>query len=315
LYKNNHTRRRVCIRALTPSAALLSRVAGTFVLVLGACIPVCAATYAVGPGQAYTTLGAVPWYKLAAGDFVNINSNGGCYAEKFLISTQGTSWSNPITVRGIRNAQGKIPCITGLNAVQSTTSKDRWSGAASAQYSESLYVVGISLQANLTYGPAYVVLSNLEITGAAQGAPYTADDGSKQTYGDGVAAVRILNGNHIRIQDCYIHGILGNGIFGKPNDSDPGTMADIQLIYNHIAANGVSGNYLYHNSYLEANRSTYIGNLYEPLVNGAPGSHLKDRSAGTIVAYNRFHGSAARYIDLVEPQDGWGDFGSEPYYG
>jgi hypothetical protein len=119
----------------------------------------------------------------------------------------------------------------------------------------------------------------------------------------------------VRIQKCYVHGIGGDGIFGKPNGSYPGTMADIQFLYNHIAGNGVSGNYLYHNSYIEANQSLYIGNLYEPLTSGGPGSDLKDRSAGTVVAYNRFNGSAARFIDLVEPQDGWGIFGSAPYYG
>src|ERR1700678_4062843 len=129
-----------------------------------------AATYDVGPNQNYATLGAVPWYTLAAGDVVNIHYKSGCYAEKFLISTQGTSWANPITVQGVNDpATGNMPCITGLNAVQSTTSHDRWSGSANAQYSESLYVVGISLQSAASNGPAYVILNNLEITGAAEG--------------------------------------------------------------------------------------------------------------------------------------------------
>jgi hypothetical protein len=281
-------------------------------LVLGAS----ATTYNVGPSQSYATLGAVPWYTLAAGDVVNIYYRSGCYAEKFLVSTQGTSWANPITVQGVNDpSTGNRPCITGLNAIQGGTSHDRWSGAANAQFSESLYVVGISLQAGASNGPTYIVLNNLEITGAAAGANYTADDGSTQQYLAGVAGVRIVNGDHIRIQNCYVHGITGNGIFGKPNGSYPGTMADIELLYNHIAGNGQSGSYGVHNSYLEADQSLYLGNLYEPLVAGAAGSDLKDRSAGTIVSYNRFNGSAARFIDLVEPQDGWPIFGSRPYYG
>ena len=142
---------------------------------------------------------------------------------------------------------------------------------------ESLYVVGISLQAAASNGPAYVILNNLEIMGAAAGANYTADDGSAQQYVAGVAGVRIVNGNHIKIQNCYIHGITGNGIFGKPNGSFPGTMADIELLYNHIAGNGQPGSFLYHNSYLESDQSLYIGNLYEPLVTGGLGSDLKDR--------------------------------------
>ena len=288
----------------------------TVLLGLTAVLSLPAMTYNVGPAQQYTTLGAVPWFTLAAGDTVNIYYKSGCYAEKFLISTQGTSWMTPITVQGISDpATGKQPCITGLNAIQSPTSHDRWSGAAKAQYSQSLYVIGISLQANASYGPAYVVLNNLEITGAAAGATYTADDGTQQRYGDGVAGIRILNGNHIRIQNCYIHNIAGSGIFGKPNGSYPGTMADIQLMYNHMSQNGAAGNYLFHNSYIEADRALYIGNLYEPLVTGAPGSDLKDRSAGTVIEYNRFNGAVARFLDLVEPQDGWAIFGSRPYYG
>jgi hypothetical protein len=275
-----------------------------------------AATYNVGPNQSYTTLGAVPWYTLAAGDVVNIGYKSGCYAEKFLISTQGTSWANPITVQGVNDpSTGNMPCITGLNAAQSQTSHDWWSGSANAQYSESLYVVGISLQAGASTGPAYIVLNNLEITGAAAGASYTADDGSTLQYLPGVAGIRIFNGNHIRIQNCYIHGITGNGIFGKPNGSRPGTMADIELLYNHIAGNGQAGSYGLHNSYLEADQSLYLGNLYEPLVTGGAGSDLKDRSAGTVISYNRLNGAAARFIDLVEPQDGWPIFGSRPYYG
>ena len=274
-----------------------------------------ATTYNVGASQSYKTLGAVPWNQLGAGDTVNIYYQPACYAEKFLLSTQGASWANPVTVQGVVDPlTGKRPCITGLNAVQAKSSMDRWSGT-SAQYSEGLYVVGISLQANASYGPQYIVVKNLEITGAAEGGTYTADDGSKQTYGAGVAGIRIVNGNHVRIQNCYIHGITGNGVFGKPNGSFAGAMADIELLYNRIGGNGKAGNYSVHNSYVEADQALYQGNLYEPLVTGGAGSDLKDRSAGTVVAYNRFAGAAARFIDLVEPQDGWSIFGSRSYYG
>jgi hypothetical protein len=285
------------------------------VVLLAATSAASGTTYEVGPGRPSQTLGEVPWAQLAAGDTVNIHYKAGCYAEKFLISTQGKSWQQPITVQGISGPDGRIPCITGRNAVQSSTSDDRWSGPERAKYSESLYVIGISLQSDASDGPQYIVVNNLEITGAAQGAKYTGDDGTPQEYGEGVSGIRIINGNHIRIQNCYIHDVRGNGIFGKPNGSFPGHMADIQLEGNRFGGNGVAGNYLYHNTYLEADQATYMRNLYEPLLPGAPGAALKDRSAGTVIAYNRFHGSAARYIDLVEAQDGWDDFGQKPYYG
>ena len=282
----------------------------------GAVMALSATSYDVGPNQPFAKLGAVPWNLLTAGDVVNIHYQPGCYAEKFLISTQGTSWSSPITVQGVNDpATGKQACVTGLNAVQAPMARDRWSGAVASQYSESLYVVGVALQSGASTGAAYVVINNLDISGAAQGASYTSGDGTTQTYQEGVAGVRILNGNHIRVQNCYIHNIGGNGVFGKPNQYYPGTMADIQLLNNHFGQNGKVGSYLYHNTYVEADQSLYSGNLYEPLVAGSQGIDLKDRSAGTTIKYNSFRGSAARIIDLVEPQDGWALFGSRPYYG
>jgi len=51
------------------------------------------------------------------------------------------------------------------------------------------------------------------------------------------------------------------------------------------------------------------------LIDGAYGSDLKDRSAGTVISYNYFGSPASRFIDLVEPQDGETYWGTSPYYG
>ena len=293
---------------------MLKRYIAVFLCALA---PLAAKTYNVGPDQTLSTLGEVPWSQLKAGDTVNIYYQSDCYAEKILISTQGSSWDEPITIQGIRDpATGRQACLTGVNAVQAPQANDRWSGAKSGRYSESLYVVGISLHAGAdAAGPAYIVLKNLDISGAAPGMPYTAGDGTSQVYGEGVSGVRLINASHVRIQNCYIHHIAGNGLFGKPNPSYPGSMADIQLLNNRFGANGKAGSFLYHNTYLESDQALYGGNLYEPLVPGALGGALKDRSAGTIIRYNFFRGSAARLIDLVEPQDGWAAFGGRSYYG
>jgi hypothetical protein len=286
---------------------------------LGIACLLCAAaygkTYEVGPQYGRKTLGAVPWDRLSAGDIVNLYpAASGCYAEKILLSTRGKSWERPVTVQGVLDDHGKRPCITGRNAVQAKSSSDRWSGPQ-AIYSQSLYVVAISLQAGADSGPAYIVLKNLEITGAETGGRYTDQDGVSRTYGKGVAGIRILNASHIRIENCWIHDIEGNGIFGKPMGGLPGAMADIQLLNNRIGGNGIEGEVFYHNTYIESDGSLYCGNLYEVERPGARGVHLKDRSAGTVIAHNYFDGNATRAIDLVEPQDGWEIFGLRPYYG
>ena len=57
-------------------------------------------SYHVGPGQAYATIGAVPWYSLKAGDTVYIHYQNTPYHEKFLVSGQGTA-SQWIRVLGV----------------------------------------------------------------------------------------------------------------------------------------------------------------------------------------------------------------------
>ncbi|HET8985283.1 MAG TPA: hypothetical protein VFN03_05945, partial [Trueperaceae bacterium] len=54
------------------------------------------AVYEVGPGLEYTSIGAVPWEDVGAGDTVRIHWRQEPYREKILISGQGTS-DLPIT--------------------------------------------------------------------------------------------------------------------------------------------------------------------------------------------------------------------------
>ncbi len=278
------------------------------------CLSAQAKVYNVGPNYPSKTLARVPWSRLSAGDIVNIYASpGGCYAEKILISTQGKSWERAITVQGVLDEKGNRPCITGKNAKQAASNEDRWSGPA-AEHSQSGYVVAVSLQEDAP-GPQYVVIRNLEITGAVEGETYTADDGRLRQYGQGVAGIRLVNASHVRIENCWIHEIGGNGVFAKPNANFPGRSADIQLLNNRFNDNGVAESLYEHNTYIEADGAIYCGNLFQALRPGARGAHLKDRSAGTVVAHNYFDGNATRYIDLVEAQDGWPLYGSQPYYG
>src|SRR5271169_4033626 len=73
-----------------------------------------ATVYNVGPGQTYTTIGAVPWESLAAGDTVNIYYQATPYYEKVDIGVVGTP-ANPVTINGVPDSSGDLPIIDGNN--------------------------------------------------------------------------------------------------------------------------------------------------------------------------------------------------------
>src|SRR5215470_7263150 len=77
------------------------------------------AIYDVGFGQAYGSVGAVPWNNLTAGDTVRIHwrspAQGGDYHEKINISGQGTA-DHPIQILGVAGPNGELPVINGANA-------------------------------------------------------------------------------------------------------------------------------------------------------------------------------------------------------
>src|SRR5262245_27726401 len=74
-----------------------------------------ATTYEVGPGKPLANVGDVPWEALNAGDTVLIYARPTPYREKWVISRAGTALA-PITVRGIADAGGNLPVISGDNA-------------------------------------------------------------------------------------------------------------------------------------------------------------------------------------------------------
>ncbi len=77
--------------------------------------PALATTYEVGDGKPYTSIGAVPWESLNAGDTVLIYYRATAYKEKFVLGRVGTV-SQPITVRGVAGGGGELPVIDGQSA-------------------------------------------------------------------------------------------------------------------------------------------------------------------------------------------------------
>lgn len=269
----------------------------------------------VQSANTFTSIGGVPFYTLAPGDIVYIIAKPSRqpYREKILVSTVGTS-TQRISVIGIPDQNGNLPIIDGANATQSTLLRDRWGGGSGAQYSEALYVVGISLQSgNNDIQPAYIDIANLEITGGSGSNYFTDENGVRLQYGEGASGIRIFCSKYVRIIGCNVHG-NDDGVFAKPSEYF-GKTEFLELYNNSIWGNGVPESFLYHNTYIESDRAIYSGNYYGGLVDGAYGSDLKDRSAGTVISYNYFASPASRFIDLVEPQDGYNFWGNSIYYG
>jgi hypothetical protein len=242
-----------------------------------------ATTYAVGPGKPYLTPSEVPWETLAPGDSVNIHWRAAPYLDKWVICRAGTE-AQPIVVHGVPDpASGALPIIDGKNAVTRST-LDFWS--------ESRGVIKIG-GANVPPDtqPEWIVVENLDVRGART--PNTVTGRSGVTaYSANASAIYVEKGDHVTIRNCHIHD-SGNGFFCASGTSE--------LVVERcwIEGNGNVGSIYEHNNYTEARGVTFQFNRFGPLLAGAGGNNLKDRSAGCVIRYNWIEGGN-RQLDLVE---------------
>jgi hypothetical protein len=265
-------------------------------------------TYNVGPGQAYTTVGAVPWASLQPGDVVNIHWQPTPYHEKTILSVNGTA-SQHIQINGIAGPQGQLPVLDGANATSSPNSP---TFSYTPLEDLGLIVIYHSAAKGFGYVPGYIDINNLQLQGAADGNSYTGYAGDARSYGAGAAGVWMEGVSHVTIHGCTITN-NDNGVFAKSGGGPETDSVAITLDSNYLYGNGVANNYLYHDSYIEANGALYQYNRYGPLRAGAPGNALKDRSAGVVVRYNYIQ-DGGHLLDLCDPQDGYATLSQDPGY-
>ena len=252
--------------------------------------------FEVGPGRAYTSIGAVPWQTLGPGDRVRIHKRPASYKEKILISEQGTSTA-PITVCGVADENGNRPVLDGSGA---TTRPGMQSDFATTQQRG---LITFAAKEGDPYGtkPEFVVIEGLELTGAFPGNTFTDYAGATQTYPNNAAALYIERAETITFRDNVIRG-NGNGIFAGSGDAEEALSRHILVEGNEFSGNSVPTRYNEHHSYIEAEDVVYQFNHYKDTAPGALGAALKDRSAGTVVRYNWIQGGL-RALDLVEAQE------------
>lgn len=272
-------------------------------------------TFNVGTSQTYTSLGAVPWGTLTAGDTVRIHYRATPYREKILISGFGTA-TNPITVCGVADpTTGALPVIDGNNATTATNIPWYYDGT------QTRGVVIIAMRDGNVYGtkPTHVTVKGLEIRGGYYQYQYTNSAGARQYYPGVAAAVFVERGENITITGNTITD-SGNGLFVASGGDEASLSRNIIIDGNYIYGNGTPtdparglDNFHRHNLYTEADRVTMQNNFFGPQREGAAGNNIKDRSAGTVIR-NNFIMGGAHLLDLVDPEDAYQLIATLPYY-
>jgi PKD repeat protein len=249
-----------------------------------------AATYDVGPGQPYASIGAVPLATLQPGDTVRIHYRATPYKEKWVIARQGTA-AQPITFTGVAGPGGELPIIEGIGAT-TAPGLNYWSEGRGV-----IKIGGSNTPADTM--PQYIVIENLEIRGARSTYSFTDDTGATASYSANASTIYIEKCEHCVIRNNVMHD-AGNGFFVASSDTAPSR--DIVVEGNRIYDNGNVSSIYEHNIYTAAIGIRFEGNYLGALRTGAGGNNLKDRSAGTVIRYNWIEGGN-RQLDLVDGED------------
>src|SRR5688572_4429648 len=249
-----------------------------------------AAIYNVGPGQPLASIGAVPWATLQPGDTVRIHYRSTPYKEKWVICRQGTATA-PLTVSGVPGPAGEFPVIEGIGAV-TAPGLNYWS-----ENRGIVKIGGANTPADTM--PRYIVLEGLEIRGARSSYTFTDDVGATVAYSANASTIYVEKCENCTIRNNILHD-AGNGFFV----ASAGTTVSRNILVqgNYIYDGGNSGSIFEHNIYTAAIGITFEGNRIGPLLSGAGGNNLKDRSAGTVIRYNWIEGGN-RQLDLVDGED------------
>ncbi len=254
--------------------------------------------YPVGPGQTYANIADVPWNTLGAGDTVRIFHRDTPYHEKVIISTNGTEQA-PITVCGVAGPNGERPILDGDGASNSSTDADAFGTYAPM---EGLAMVMI-YNRSYTEKVHNIVIDGLHIRNAKDTFSYTRMDGSTDQYERGSACVRVQAGDNIVIRNSELEN-CGNGVFTMSQAYNEASLTrNILIEGNYLHGHGQAGSYLEHGMYIQAIGATYQYNRFGPNAQGAQGSTLKERVAGSVIRYNWFDAGSARILDIVEVQD------------
>jgi hypothetical protein len=255
-------------------------------------------SYDVGEGEAYETLGEVPWFQLGAGDTVRIHWRAEPYREKVLISNSGVE-GDPIRLCGVVGPNNEMPVLDGADAT--TSPNAHWHGYLPLQ---DVGVIVIAEDDDDDYGtrPEWITIEGLVIRGGRNDNQYTNSEGTTKNYEGLTAGLYVVPAAHLVVRgNVFTDNDAGLFTVSK-DETDAHVVEEIMVEGNYFGGNGVDGSDRRHNCYIQALGVTVQFNHFDRLVPGSMGGNLKDRSAGTIVRYNWIEGGA-RQLDLVDAQE------------
>lgn len=272
-------------------------------------------TFSIGPGQQYTEIGDVPWPEITAGDTVYIHHRTEPYREKILISGRGTP-SQWIRIHGVPSAGGKLPVISGREAVTSANMRYRW---PEPNLVEWLGVVQIAVAADRPGNPhplppAYIEIANLQVQDGNRDNRFRSSNGTWLNYSGFAACIYARSVDHLVVRNSIMTN-CGQGFYNWTGDgSSKAWWSAVQintvLSGNHIFNNGNPGSYYEHQIYTESDGVTLEYNRLGDMRDGALGSQIKDRSGGMVIRYNSLVQAKSGWtLDLVEPEGSWPTIG------
>ncbi|WP_130482460.1 hypothetical protein [Sphaerotilus mobilis] len=262
-----------------------------------------ATDHTVGPGQTHAELHEVPWESLRAGDTVRIHHRSTAYSGKFLIAAEGRA-DAPVRVCGVRGPNQERPVIDGHGASTRTALAPHYANTQEiSDIHQGRSIIVIKNKAGTYTGtPAHIQIDGLSITRAHPQYTYVNAQGATKNYIAFGAAIWIDRGHHITIADNEISDSQ-MAVFSKStDDGDFAVSRDIRIARNDFHGHGIVGDVHMHTTYTQSVGLVIEFNRYGPLRSGASGNSIKDRSAGTVVRYNRIE-DGAHAIDLVEAED------------
>ncbi len=261
--------------------------------------------YEVGPSQAFHRLQDVPFPTMSAGSTVRVHNEDTTgqhpteYHEYVQMFQKGTA-AQPIRVCGVPDAAGNLPVIDGTNA----TGRSDSSPYAGGYGLITLHTSSVWTVYPYFNGAEYTAIEGIHFRNAKLGVPFTAHDGSAQTWGEGSACVRVSEGHNIAVAGNEMD-TCGNGAFSLFNANSDWGGSSLNILWegNYIHGSGQPGSFLEHQMYLQAWGEVVQFNRMDKYTSGAAGVNLKSRGLLDVIRYNYFGDGVARDMDLVDVED------------
>jgi hypothetical protein len=195
---------------------------------------------------------------------------------------------------------GELPVIDGTGAVATAAlNYAPWYGDVMER---SVIAVARNAAQPTAFKPGHIVIRNLEVRMSGPKVPmptYVKPDGTSAAYYSGTGAIFLYGAEHVVIHGCVLHDVP-NGIVTASGSVEAAVTRGVTVEYCWLYQAGKGGEYHGNNLRTEGVGLTLQFNRLDRGLNGSNVPNIEDRSAGTVVRFNRIEGGA-KLLDLIEP--------------